>query len=282
MNYKWYKQGNELLNEIRNTVLPRDFFCFWYLGQMGMIGKWGGFTFAIDLVLNDLLDANGKSRRNYSPPFTPSDANFIDLFLCTHNHLDHLNLETLSPMLSSSPNMRVIVPKPVVAFCVESKISEKTLIGANTKENIVMNNGIIISPIASCHDLYKTDENGDDYTLGYHISFGKFQIYHSGDTLLTNRLINDVTERGALDVAFFPINGIDLERINRGIVGNMDARNAAYFCSQIEADLYIPMHYDMVMKNGEDPICFARYMDEYAPEKRFHILKLGERVILHK
>lgn len=282
MNYKWYKQGDELLNEIKNTSLSRDFFCFWYLGQMGIIGKWGDFIFAIDLVLNDLVNKNGRSRRNYAPPFMPSEADFIDLFLCTHNHLDHLNLDTLMPLISSSANMKVIVPKPVVSFCVESNIPENILIGANRRENIILNKDIIVSSIASCHDLYRTDDDDDDYTLGYHISFGKFRIYHSGDTLLTNRLINDVTERGALDTAFFPINGIDLERMNRGIVGNMDARDAAYFCSQIYADLYIPMHYDMVMKNGEDPLYFARYMDEYAPEKKFHILKLGERVILHK
>ena len=49
-----------------------------------------------------------------------------------------------------------------------------------------------------------------------------------------------------IDVLMVPINGRDLERHARGIVGNMDSREACWFGAEIGADLVIPLHYDMI------------------------------------
>ena len=77
-----------------------------------------------------------------------------------------------------------------------------------------------------------------------------------------------------------PINGRDLERNEQDIVGNMNSREACWFASEIKADLTIPLHYDMIGGNEENPLVFADYMERYYPEKKYHIFRLGERYIL--
>ena len=63
-------------------------------------------------------------------------------------------------------------------------------------------------------------------------------------------------------------------------MGNMNSREACWFASEIGADLTIPLHYDMIGGNEENPLVFADYMERYYPEKKYHIFRLGERYIL--
>ena len=60
----------------------------------------------------------------------------------------------------------------------------------------------------------------------------------------------------------------------------MNAREACWFAGEIGADLTVPLHYDMIDGNQEDPLIFAAYMERYAPAKKYHIFRLGERCIV--
>ena len=69
MGYIWYKKGQELLTEISESRLPDDMAAFWYIGQMGMVIKWRNTVIYVDPVLGDMKGEDGKTRRNYEPPF---------------------------------------------------------------------------------------------------------------------------------------------------------------------------------------------------------------------
>ena len=100
------------------------------------------------------------------------------------------------------------------------------------------------------------------------------------DTVVTRELIQKLQKAQGIDAAMLPINGRDLERNEQDIVGNMNSREACWFASEINADLTIPLHYDMIGGNEENPLVFADYMERYYPEKKYHIFRLGERYIL--
>ena len=127
---------------------------------------------------------------------------------------------------------------------------------------------------------YQFDKEGGSLTLGYQISLGSRKIFHSGDTVVTRELIQKLQKAQGIDAAMLPINGRDLERNEQDIVGNMNSREACWFASEIKADLTIPLHYDMIGGNEENPLVFADYMERYYPEKKYHIFRLGERYIL--
>ena len=84
--------------------------------------------------------------------------------------------------------------------------------------------------------------------LGFVIDLGGVRIYHAGDTIHFDGMEETLAPLG-IDVALLPINGRDAERERRGIVGNLDHREAAWLGSRIDAGLLVPMHYDLFARN---------------------------------
>ena len=99
---RWYKCGKALLDEIAASQPQPGEAYVWFMGQHGFIISLGGMVFYIDVILNDLLDKDGKTRRVYPPPFEPGEIQKVDYVLCTHNHSDHLNLKTLLPLAEAN------------------------------------------------------------------------------------------------------------------------------------------------------------------------------------
>ncbi len=286
MRYEWYKKGRELLDEISAVSLPDTMAAVWYVGQEGIIIKWNKLTIGVDLVLNDLCRADGASRRNYDIPFQPEELTGIDYFLGTHNHADHINLSTLRPLADANPQLRVIVPEPVRRELIAGGMREESLIGARADETLYLTGSAkpsaqaVLHPVAAPHEEYVTDEEGNQKNLGYVLELGAIRLFHAGDAVVTPRLIRDVSRWSPLALAFVPVNGADTERHGRGIIGNMDCRDAAYFAQQIQADMTVPMHYDMVQGNEEDALIFAGYMQRLYPGRKYHIMQLGEKIII--
>lgn len=280
MNYKWYKEGQSLLDEIKDTNLPEELISVWYIGQMGLVIKHRECILTIDPVLSDLTNSDGTSRRNYAPPFSGRNFGNVNYAICSHNHKDHLNIDTLMDLYHANPDIKYIVPYPEMSILTAAGIPAAAIIGAKEHQPLELFRNITLYPIASAHEEYITDSNGYQKNLGFIFNINGKKLYHSGDTVLTQQLMKDVRAYSPIDIACIPINGIDEERRQRGIIGNMDCRNAAYFSNQIQAELTIPLHYDMVQKNGENPLIFASYMQEMYPGAKYHILQLGERMLI--
>ena len=60
-----------------------------------------------------------------------------------------------------------------------------------------------------------------------------------------------------MHLTLLPINGRDAEREALGIVGNMDASEAAQLAHEIGAHAAVPMHWDMFASNPGDPAAFV-------------------------
>ena len=251
----------------------------WYIGQMGMILKWKGIVLCIDPVLGAMPGENGEDRRNYPVPFLPEELR-ADYVFCTHDHGDHMHQETLVKLARRNPQMKIVLPLPLVEKALSFGISKDQLFGLCQDQEVTLEEGIQVNPAATAHEAYQFDQEGHSLTLGYEIRLGDHRFFHSGDTIVTRELIDKLQKSHGIDAAMIPINGRDLERSERDIVGNMNSREACLFASTIGADLTIPLHYDMIGGNEENPLIFADYMERYYPEKKYHIFRLGERYIL--
>jgi L-ascorbate metabolism protein UlaG (beta-lactamase superfamily) len=283
MNREWYKNESSLLNEINDTVVPNKSVVFWSLGQGGFVIKLKETIIYIDPVLNDLYHEDGTTRRNFGPPFTGDQVKNVDYVFCTHKHLDHLNLETLVPLSKSCKKTIFIVPAPHVKHLADAGIDENRIIGAKEDKIIILKGNIKVTPVGASHEEYMFDENGNHLNLGYIFNDeNNLVIYHSGDTILTPKLIERMEKMDHVDVTLLPINGADCKRRSRGIIGNMNARDAADYSNIMRADLVIPFHFDMVQGNTENPTIFSQYMYEHYGNKKYHIMMLGERFIYMK
>jgi L-ascorbate metabolism protein UlaG (beta-lactamase superfamily) len=282
---RWYKQGAALLEEIEQSRPGPGETWIWYLGQLGFVINLGGLIFYIDVILNDMTDREGKSRREYPAPFAPEAVKRADYVLCTHNHGDHLNLKTLVPLAEANPRTRFVVPRPWRGLLKDAGIGEDRILGAGEGEE--MNLGpVSILPVAAVHTRFIQDEpersGGDSLCLGYLLKEGGLTIYHAGDTWVTPALVQTLKAAGPLDVAVLPINGTDWERTDHNLIGNMGPQDAAKLARAVPADLSIPAHYDLMASNSENPALFADYMYRLCPDRRFHISALGERFIYRK
>jgi L-ascorbate metabolism protein UlaG (beta-lactamase superfamily) len=108
--------------------------------------------------------------------------------------------------------------------------------------------------------------------MGFVVQFGKWTIYHSGDTLWYANM-TEILKPFKVDVAFLPINGNDPAR---GVAGNLNSREAAALGKEIGARLVIPHHYHMFEFNTAEPNDFAREAE--ALKQPYRIPKLGERM----
>jgi L-ascorbate metabolism protein UlaG (beta-lactamase superfamily) len=84
--------------------------------------------------------------------------------------------------------------------------------------------------------------------LGYVIEADGVRLYHAGDTIHYDGM-EAVLRAFDLDAALLPVNGRHAEREARGIVGNLNEREAAWLAAEIGAGILVPMHHDLFVGN---------------------------------
>ncbi|MEH7178592.1 MBL fold metallo-hydrolase [Neobacillus vireti] len=278
-----YKSGKELMNEVRQTRILREAVSFWNLGQAGVLlkGTEEDGLLCIDPYLTRSIEEKNPETefiRAFPPVIDPGMLRDLDGVLVTHGHDDHLDLSSIKEVSRVSDSMFGI-PASLVPI-VQEHVDNKNIHSAKDGESFFIK-GFKITPIPAAHTDYETDSLGNHVFLGYLIEVNGIRLFHSGDTIVTPELINKV-KKFRPHVAFLPINGSDYFRTSRGIIGNMNSREAADFSAAVGVDLIVPIHYDMFPNNRENPAYFVDYLFQRYPNQKFHMMVPGERFIYHK
>jgi L-ascorbate 6-phosphate lactonase len=253
-----------------------------YLGQVGFLFEGGGGQIAIDPYLTDSVDHDpnfppGFWRRNYPPPLRAASLRDLDLVLCTHDHLDHLDPETLLQIAAASPGCRFAGPRPSASIMMSIGIDPSRIVTLNAGSIFALA-GVSIAPVAAAHETVEIDEDGFNRFLGYVLSWPGLVVYHAGDTLDHPGLAANLPAHG-IDVGFLPINGRDAQRGHMGILGNLDSAEAIALAARHQIGLLVPTHYDLYPSNGASLAEFVALLDAQAPRQRFKAFRPGERII---
>jgi L-ascorbate metabolism protein UlaG (beta-lactamase superfamily) len=233
----------------------------WY-GQAGFRLAAGESRVLIDPFLTDRPD------RRYRPAATAADFADITLVLCTHEHVDHLDLPFLREFSAVNQAARIIVPLPVIEVAVAGGIDRARLTGAVPGEEL-HDRDVTVHPVPSRHGIggdepvvYEFSSDGGPVRfLGYVLEIGGVRFYHCGDGLVYPELPVTLAAL-APDVLMIPINGRDHMRESRGIVGNMNETEAAWLCAEVSPAYVIPMHYEAIAGNTGDPGHFTTLVRE--------------------
>lgn len=276
MKREWYKKGIELLNEIKNTKVASDEVAIWFLGQCGFVIKQESIIY-IDPVINDIKDEKGNSKRLFAPPFLPGMVE-ADYVICTHKHADHMAKDTICGIYNSNENVKFILPGICKDIVMEWGISAERIIEAR-RGNKIMLGDVVVEAVSTAHPNHKVEPDGREWNLAYDIMLGNIHVLHMGDTYLTDMLLKCLKQLASPNILMVPINGRDYFRELQNIIGNMSEREAALLSTEIEADLTIPMHYDMIDGNTADPVHFLNLMCVTESAKKVKIMSLGERII---
>lgn len=272
---KVLKKDEELIAEMDSFLNKDDNFYLWWLGQSGFLLQWNGKRVLIDPYLSDSLTkkyaATDKPHTRISELVVrPELLKDISVVASSHNHTDHLDAETLIPLIHNNPAIQFIIPEANRDFVVERVKCEKAFpIGLNNG-GLVTIDGFTFHGVPAKHNEIDRDKKGNCKYMGYVIEFGGYRIYHSGDTLWFDEMI-DLLKPFDLDLALLPINGNDPAR---KVAGNLNCQEAVKLGKALGVKRVIPCHYDMFAFNTADVSDFVKEAERM--HQAYRVLRGGE------
>ena len=268
-------QDAAFLESVNRARSENRYFHLWWLGQSGFLVQWAGRHLLLDPYLSDSLTSKYAQSdkphvRMTDRVIAPERLDFIDLATSSHQHTDHLDAETLKPILQLNPGLTLVIPEAHRELATERLQAPRDFpVGLDAGQSCVAN-CFKITGVPAAHETVEKDSSGRHRFLGYMIEFGSWTLYHSGDTVLFDGMAEGL-RKWRIAVAFLPINGRASER---RVAGNLDGREAATLAKQIGARLAIPCHYEMFEFNTASP---EEFMETAARlGQPFRILRAGE------
>ena len=108
-------QDDAFLADVKTARSDNAFF-LWWLGQSGFLIRWRDQFLLLDPYLSDSLTKKYSQTdkphvRMTERVIAPEKLDFINVFTSSHNHTDHLDAETLLPLLAANPSASLIIPE---------------------------------------------------------------------------------------------------------------------------------------------------------------------------
>lgn len=248
----------------------------WWLGQSGFLLIYQGSALLLDPYLSDSLtkkyaNTDKPHQRITARVIDPQRLDFIQGITSSHNHTDHLDAETILPILTANPDLIILVPEANREFAAQRLgLDPQRLVGL-TLADFGTVGPFRIYPLPAAHESLETDNLGNYKYHSYVIQVADWTIFHAGDTILYDGMIENL-RRWHIDIAFLPINGRDPQR---GVAGNLNGSEAAHLAYDGQVGMIIPMHYDMFEFNTATTDEFEATCREL--HQAYHILCNGER-----
>jgi L-ascorbate metabolism protein UlaG (beta-lactamase superfamily) len=269
------QKDDALLADIAVHRTLRNGFRLWWLGQSGFLLQYRGRHALFDPYLSDSLtrkyaNTDKPHVRMTERVIDPARLGFIDVATSSHNHTDHLDAETLLPVIKANPALKLVIPEANRAFVAER-------LGCDPQWPIGLNDGASVCigefefhGVASAHERLDETAEGLYPYLGYVVKFGGYSVYHSGDTVLYAGLVEKLRAH-EVDVAMLPINGSLPER---RVAGNLWGGEAARLAFDAGVKVAVPCHYGMFEFNTASPEEFAAECERLG--QKFRLLRNGE------
>lgn len=270
------RRDHDLIKEIDSLSADEKSFRLWWLGQSGFLLQWKGKRVLIDPYLSDSLTRKyagtdkphiRMSERVIDPELLQS----ISIVTSSHNHTDHLDADTLIPIFKNNRDAKFIIPESNRDFVAERvQCNREFPVGLSDGKSVIIDE-FTFHGIPAKHNEIERDQKGNCRFMGYVIDFGNYRVYHSGDTLWFDGMV-DMLKPYSPDVAMLPINGDDPAR---KVAGNLNGREAASLGKAINAGCVIPCHYDMFTFNTADVSDFTDHAEKM--DQPYKVLRGGER-----
>lgn len=195
-----------------------------WIGQAGLLIETCGKKIMVDPYLSDSVEAiNPKNWRRIAVDESLFDEN-VDIIVITHDHLDHLDPQTLEKFLQKDKTLTVLA-----SYNAWQQVRKN---GKN--HNYVMfNRGTVWTQDGIVFTAVKA-EHSDLTSIGFIIDDGESKVYVTGDTLYNKDIFPELPIN--LDAVFLPINGVG---------NNMNVTDAKRFAEMTGAKKAIPIHWGM-------------------------------------
>lgn len=225
----------DLINIRHDAPRPGKTMVYW-LGGSGFVFKFpGGEIICVDPYLSDLVERLFGFRR-LSPATLRAGELVFDLLFLTHDHADHLDIDSFDTLVKINPGCRILAPKSCSGF-LETKETAYELVSPGTLSPL---GNVAIKTVAADHGDLCPD------AVGFIISFGGRNLYFTGDTAFNENLMAETIEVHP-DTVVPCINGA---------YGNMNEEEAAILVGKCQAKIAIPSHFWLFAEHGGSPAKF--------------------------
>lgn len=195
-----------------------------WLGQAGLLFEKDGFRLMIDPYLSDSCGKKNPASHRRVPVDTRFLAMQPDMIVCTHDHLDHLDPETLSVFLGRTQPITVLAPGH--AWQLARAFGGPHNYVQFNRHTEWTQQGMRLTAVKAAHS--------DPDAIGVLIQDGGHCWYVTGDTLYHTEIFADLPTQ--IDAVFLPVNGVG---------NNMNMTDAARFAARTGAKKAVPLHWGL-------------------------------------
>ena len=252
------------------------------LGQSGVRFDTGDCVIYIDPYLSHSVEEiEGAGLKRLAPiwkdPNEIRDANYV---LITHEHLDHCDPKTLPKIAEAARLAKFIGPQPVLELLSSWDVTPDRLIETSESKWQKLSDSVKVLATPSAHPTIDRDEFGRPRFIGYLLEIYSKRILHTGDTSLTQDVLDALKRNLPIHTAFLPVNERNFFRDKRGIIGNMSIREAFGLAEELDVKQVIPVHWDMFAVNEVTPeeihAVYRRMSPNFSLLMRPEIINLAE------
>ena len=195
-----------------------------WIGQAGLLIETSGKKIMVDPYLSDSVEKiNPKNWRRAAVDESLFEED-IDMIVITHDHLDHLDPQTLEKFLEKDKALTVLAPY---------NAWQQVRKNGKNHNYVMFNRGTIWTQDGITFTAVKA-EHSDLTAIGFIIEDDEFKVYVTGDTLYNKDIFPELPKN--LDAVFLPINGVG---------NNMNIYDAKQFAEMTGAKKAIPIHWGM-------------------------------------
>ena len=269
-----------ILSQMQQVEVLPDSLALWSIGQMGLGVKGPDATIYVDLCLSDYIEDQLGTywKRAYPAPFPAEQVTNADFYFISHEHWDHLDPETVPKVAQASPQARFVTNKWCQQILIELGIAADRIITLETlKPTLLPDSSLQVTSVPSAHYDLDYDERLGYRWIGFLIEWNGVALYHAGDTIIYPDFIDTLKKFPSIDVAVLPVNGRDYYRETvGGAIGNLLPAEAAQLAEELGVDTLIVGHNDMYANNAIPYSEIIAAIEQFAPQQRYKILRVGE------
>jgi L-ascorbate 6-phosphate lactonase len=255
--------GDILLSEIESFQVEHGKIVLWFLGGCGFVMKTPEQTIYIDPYFGGSIPKHGVIRM-IPVPLEPALIRKADVVLCTHEHEDHCDRDSLSPIYSNT-NAEFVAPKAAVGKMRGWGFDEKRISEVKPNDEIKMKS----LRICAAESYDPLSEGAVTYVLETEGA----SIFHSGDSWYFEGYLK-IGERWNLDIAL-----INFGKNPPGKQLYMTPCDFFRTAQDLHPRKAVPIHWDMWKHSYQDPIILNDLSRYWEPKFELLIMRLGDKLV---
>ena len=239
-------------SEWKNINLNQDNDYIIWIGHSTFLIKKAGTVILTDPIFSDRASPfKNIGPERLIPPVIPlKELPRIDFVTVSHNHYDHLDINSLKKISKLNPDAVFLVPAGDLKLLKKKRINN--VYEFNWWETFIVEElTFTFTPVQHWSKRGLFDRNKSLWG-GWYINFNDYGMYHAGDTGYSKDFIDTRLKLGAPKYAFIPIGAYDPEWFMAE--SHVNPEDAVQIMIDLEAEKAFGMHWGTFALTDEDTL----------------------------